>query len=244
MRRLLVAFGLMGGVLSPALAADFDALPASVPVQPIAPVTTVGPATFTRWSGFYGGGTFSYGHATTNFSGATQPLVAYSLRGTTFEIEAEPSQLPVLGNGDSSAFGYGGFLGYNTQWQDLVIGFEANYTHTSLDTTASPSPVGPLMQTVAGATYNYNISGTGNLDLTDYASIRGRAGWVIGNLLPYALPAWRSGGQTTTSPQRSLDSKSLRQLLPPSLPLGSQTAPAKATRCSTSTRSALASTGR
>jgi opacity protein-like surface antigen len=187
MRRLLVAFGLMGGVLSPALAADFDALPASVPVQPIAPLTTVGPATFTRWSGFYGGGTFSYGHATTNFSGATQPLVAYSLRGTTFEIEAEPSQLPVLGNGDGSAFGYGGFLGYNTQWQDLVIGFEANYTHTSLNTTASPSPVGPLMQTVAGATYNYNISGTGNLDLTDYASIRGRAGWVIGNLLPYGF---------------------------------------------------------
>ncbi len=185
--RLVFRIVMVLGMASPALAADFDALPASVPVLPTAPVTSVGPATFTRWSGFYGGGAFSYGLANTNFSGATQPLVAYSLRGTTFEIEAQPSQLPVLGNGDGSAFGYGGFVGYNTQWQDLVLGLEATYTHTSLNTTASPSPVGPLTQTAGGAAYLYNISGTGNLDLTDYASIRGRAGWVLGNLLPYGF---------------------------------------------------------
>ena len=48
MRRLLVALSLMGGLLSPAFAADYDLpiLRGSQPVAPIAPVTTVGPGDF------------------------------------------------------------------------------------------------------------------------------------------------------------------------------------------------------
>ena len=119
MRRLLVALGLVGGLLSPAFAADYDLpiLRGSQPVAPIAPVTTVGPATFTRWSGFYVGGDFSYGNATTDFSDSAAPLVALSLRG--LELVQQPPQSQVLGKGADSAFGGGGFLGYNTQWQDL-----------------------------------------------------------------------------------------------------------------------------
>ena len=45
-------------------------------------VMTVGPATFTRWSGFYLGGEFSYSNANANFSNATRPLMAFSLATT------------------------------------------------------------------------------------------------------------------------------------------------------------------
>jgi outer membrane immunogenic protein len=38
-----------------------------------------------------------------------------------------------------------------------------------------------------GASYNVALFGTGNLDLTDYASVRTRAGYVVGNLLPYGF---------------------------------------------------------
>jgi outer membrane immunogenic protein len=188
MRRLLVGLGLMGGLLSPALAADYDIpiLRGSEPVAPIAPVTTVGPATFTRWSGFYFGGVFSYSNATVDFSNASQPLLASSLQGLTLEELQPPSQLVVLGRSADSAFGGGGFLGYNTQWQDLIIGVEATYTHTNLNTTAPSLSVG--RNTTAGsAAYNFNVTGSGNLDLTDYGTARARAGYVVGNLLPYGF---------------------------------------------------------
>jgi opacity protein-like surface antigen len=122
-RLLLVAFGLMGGLLSPAFAADYD-LPVLRGTEPVAPMMTVGPATFTRWSGFYFGGDFSYSFSQADFSSATQPLLAFSLRNLTLEEVVQPSQIPVLGKGVANAFGGGGFVGYNTQWQDLIIGVE------------------------------------------------------------------------------------------------------------------------
>ena len=185
MRRLFVAFGLMGGLLSPTFAADYD-LPVLRGSEPLAPVMTVGPATFTRWSGFYLGGQLSYGGTNTDFSGATAPLVSFSLRNTTLEADQSPSQYQVLGRASGDGFGAGGFIGYNTQWQDLIIGFEGNYTRTSLTATASTTPIARVVS-AGSATYSVNLTGTGTLDLTDYASIRGRAGWVLGNLLPYGF---------------------------------------------------------
>ena len=198
MRRLFVAFGLMGGLLSPTFAADYD-LPVLRGTEPVAPVMTVGPATFTRWSGFYFGGDFSYSFSQANFSSATQPLLAFSLRNLTLEEVVQPSQISVLGKGSANAFGGGGFVGYNTQWQDLIIGVEANYTHTNLNMTASSSPLAGTSTSpsrvfsAGGASYNVALSGTGNLDLTDYVSVRGRAGWVVGNLLPYGFAGFVVG---------------------------------------------------
>ena len=150
----------------------------------------VGPGTFTRWSGFYVGGQLSYGDANADFSGATQPLVAFSLRETTLESSDFVSTWPVLGRGGSDAVGYGGFVGYNTQWQDLVLGLEGNYTHTNFATSASVSPlVGSAGRIVSagGSQYSVNLTGTGQLEITDYASLRARAGWVLGNFLPYGF---------------------------------------------------------
>ena len=186
MRRLLVALGLLGGLLSPALAADYDLpiLRGSQPVAPIAPVTTVGPATFTRWSGFYVGGVISYSNATTDFSGSTPPLVDSSLRGLTVDSALSLDEKVVLGKGSANAFGGGGFLGYNTQWQDLILGVEATYTHTNLNTTASSSPIGRVFPSLNTAVA---LNAAGRLDLTDYGEARFRAGYVVGNLLPYGF---------------------------------------------------------
>jgi hypothetical protein len=106
------------GMVSPALAADYD-LPILRGTAVPAPVMTVGPATFTRWSGFYFGGAFSYGNATSDFSQTTKGLLDFSLRGLALDSALSPSEKVVLDRGAASAFGVGGFLGYNTQWQDL-----------------------------------------------------------------------------------------------------------------------------
>jgi hypothetical protein len=83
--------------------------------------------------------------------------------------------------------------------QDLIIGVEATYTHTNLNTTASSSPIGatsrngpavsnPHVVSANGAANSVNISGTGNLDLTDYASVRTRAGYVVA--ICYRMVSW------------------------------------------------------
>jgi outer membrane immunogenic protein len=164
----------------PALAADLDVLRGSEEV----PALTVGNPTFTRWSGFYFGGDASYNYSQADFSKATQPLLAFSLRDTTLEEEVNPSSIPVLGKGSANAFGGGGFLGYNTQWQDLIIGIEGNYSHTNLNMTASSSPIGRIFPSVNNQVV---LNANGNLDLTDYASARFRAGYIVGNLLPYGF---------------------------------------------------------
>jgi outer membrane immunogenic protein len=184
---ILLILLLILGMASPALAADYD-LP-NVPVlrgsvQPPAPVLSVGPATFTRWSGFYFGGNVSLGSATSDFSTATRPLVEFSLQHTTVEEQESPSDFQVLQRGSSVAAGGGAFLGYNTQWQDLVLGVEATYTHTNLNTTAPSTPVGRIFPNLNTAA---TISATGNLDLTDFGTARARAGYVIANFLPYGF---------------------------------------------------------
>jgi outer membrane immunogenic protein len=180
---ILLILLLILGMASPALAADYDLPILRGSSQPPAPVVTVGPATFTRWSGFYFGGNVSLGSATSDFSTATRPLVQFSLQHTTVESSDHPSDFQVLGRGSAVAAGGGAFLGYNTQWQDLILGVEATYTHVNLNTTASsvPNGVGRFFPDVNTAV---NVSASGNLDLTDYGTARGRAGYVIGNFLP------------------------------------------------------------
>src|ERR1700691_6125107 len=91
----------------PAFAGDLDILRGPQPV---------GPALYPRWQGFYFGGQASYSDMSADFSRATGPLVAASLAELTLESQVSPSSWPVAGQGTSQVAGFGGFVGYNTQW--------------------------------------------------------------------------------------------------------------------------------
>jgi outer membrane immunogenic protein len=191
---ILPIASLMLCMASPALASDYDlqyvpVLRGSAP--PPAPVYSVGPATFTRWSGFYVGGDFSFNNGTTNFSSATAPGVEFALQNTVVQQTFTPSQLSLLGNGAGNAFGGGAFLGYNTQWQDLVIGVEANYMHTSINTAAATPASFQIARAFIPASGNVSSislsNAAGRLSLSDYGEARARAGYVVGNFLPYAF---------------------------------------------------------
>ena len=187
MRRVmrLVMCALSVSAFAPrALADDFDVLRGAQPVAP---------ATFTRWSGFYFGGQVGYSNALADFSGATEPLLAYSLRELYLENEDNASSWPVLGNASASGISFGGFAGYNTQWQDLILGIEADYTQASFGSLAgSASPIG--RQVTAGPYLDdVDITGSGSLHIDDYASLRARAGYVLGNFLPYGFAGFALG---------------------------------------------------
>jgi len=168
-----------------AFAQDVDILRGSQPV---------GPATFTRWSGFYLGGQFGVTDGDANFTNSTQAPIAYVLRSSTLENNSHPSQMPVLGTADHTAPSYGGFVGYNTQWQDLILGLEGNYSHTSLALNAPSSPIQRSnFSDGGGNTYTVGIDAIGTVTDLNFGSWRARAGWVLGNFLPYGFAGFALG---------------------------------------------------
>jgi opacity protein-like surface antigen len=150
------------------------------------PPVTIGPATYTRWAGFYFGGQISYSDAQADFSKASEPLVGYSLRDLALETQSMPSSFQVLRNAGANVTGFGGFVGYNSQWEDVVLGVEANYTHSPFTIVANSTPIS-LVVPAGTNTDSVNISATGSLSMTDYGSLRARAGWILGDFLPYAF---------------------------------------------------------
>jgi outer membrane immunogenic protein len=175
----LVLLGLAPRAYAADIGDDFDVLRGS---------QVVGPATFTRWSGFYLGGQIGYSNASADFGSSTQQPLANVLRSSSLEADSDPSALVVLGSTDHTAAAYGGFVGYNTQWQDLILGIEANYNYTPMTLTAPNSPIarGGFTDS-SGNSYLIGASANGTITNLNYGSLRARAGWDLGNFLPYGF---------------------------------------------------------
>jgi outer membrane immunogenic protein len=178
MRWVICALAVLG-LVPRAFAQDFDVLRGTQPV---------GPALYNNWTGVYFGGQWGFNDGSAAFNGSTAGPIAYVLRETKLEENASPSNLPVLGTADHTAQVYGGFVGYNSQWQDLMLGVEANFNHTSLVLNAPSSPiVRSNLSDGAGNTYTIGVSAAGTMSDINYASLRGRAGLILGNFLPYGF---------------------------------------------------------
>jgi len=181
--RWVVGVAVLLALAPRAFAGDYDILRGSQPV---------GPATFTRWSGFYAGGQYGWSDGNADFSNATSGPVAFALRITTLEAQDAPSSWPVLGRADHGSSSFGGFAGYNTQWQDLIMGLEANFLHTSV-TLKAPNSTITRVVTAGGDTDTVSITGSGTVSNLDFVSLRARAGWVLGNFLPYGFAGFALG---------------------------------------------------
>jgi outer membrane immunogenic protein len=162
-----------------ALADDFDYLRGAEPV---------GPATYANWSGIYLGGQFGVGGARADFSSATQTPIGYLLRETTLQQTFAPSEWPVLGTGTDTHGAFGGFVGYNSQWQDLILGIEGNYNQATLGVSAPSVPISRITSTDStGNYYLVNLNATGQLSDLDFGTLRARAGYILNNFLPYGF---------------------------------------------------------
>lgn len=206
MRRLLIALGLMG-LLSPAFAADYELPP--VPVLPVSstPKYVVGPPKPQyHWGGVYGGVQGGYSSAVVNF-GTAASEISYLLRGNpAIEQDQKISQWPVLGSGSGSpnSASLGGFIGYNYEWEDVILGLELNYNHVSLSTSVSDSLQRMFTDSTnlpAGHHYDYTVkvSAQSSIHITDIATFRARAGWEAGCFLPYAFGGLAVGRADTST---------------------------------------------
>ncbi|MCP9629645.1 outer membrane beta-barrel protein [Rhodopseudomonas palustris] len=139
-----------------------------------------------NWQGFYVGGQGGYGTSDMDFTNSTSNIASRMMALTTIENEYQVSQWPVLGKRSAQGSGYGGFVGYNWQWDDVILGLEANYMHGNFGGSDSGS-MGRSFTTSDGYTNGVTYRASANMQVKDVGSVRARAGWAIGSFLPYAF---------------------------------------------------------
>jgi opacity protein-like surface antigen len=178
MRRFLLT-AVMAVMATGAQAADMpDFLRGSL--LPSAPAPTV------NWQGFYIGGQGGIGESDMNFTGATQSIAAKLLANTAIENSGQVSSWPVGGKVSVRGSGWGGFAGYNSQWDDVVLGVELSYMHGKFGGSQTDS-MSRFFTDSTGYTDNVTYQGTATMSISDMGTVRARAGYAWGSFLPYVF---------------------------------------------------------
>jgi opacity protein-like surface antigen len=191
MRKVMTAaalFGAMLGVTGVAVAADMPDLPLLRGSFPEGIVSGPRPI----WQGYYIGGQVGYGASDENFKDATRTQLGNLLANTNIENEFQVSTWPQLGKASARNSAFGGFAGYNSQWEDVVIGVELNYMHGKgggSDSTTIARNINTADSYLTSVAVNTNAA----INITDYGTLRGRAGYMIGSFLPYMFGGFAMG---------------------------------------------------
>ena len=138
------------------------------------------PSSGPRWDGVYIGVHAGMSVPGIDFTNDTTSLAAV-LGGTPVtSVNSTP-----LGNQDSTSRHFGGFIGYNTQWDGAVISIEGTYNWLDKSVTATNSIRGGFVP-ATGFT-NYTAVGTDTARIIDYGTVRVRGGWATNSFfMPYA----------------------------------------------------------
>jgi outer membrane immunogenic protein len=179
MRRFVLA-AVIFGAASAAYAADMPDLPILRGAFTDGLTTTK-----VNWQGYYIGAQGGYGSADENFNGATSNMIAALIANNVIE-EMGVSQWNLgLGKQSARSSGFGGFAGYNSQWDDVVIGLEASYLHGGFGGSSSASQ-GPLAGPLSdGFFHSVTATSQAAISISDMATLRARAGYAYGSFLPY-----------------------------------------------------------
>lgn len=172
---LLASFTL--GVSAPALGADLDYGVLRGPdYEPEIPVVD--------WNGIYLGGHGGYSSAHSGFKNAYRPLVANELRDPFTELELNALSMLASRGGSTDGASYGAFIGFNYQFEETVVGIEADYIRFDRKAVTSDSIVSSSTDSL-GYLNTVNLSGSASARVEDYGTLRARGGYAIGNFLPY-----------------------------------------------------------
>jgi outer membrane immunogenic protein len=195
MRRLVLA-AVMLGTASGAWAADMpDFLRGTLPAMDV---------TTRNWDGWYVGGQVGETWANTDYGTSLVSMTNDLFRNTT--LQGPASQFNVLGRVNGQSAGFGGFVGRNYQFGDIVLGVEANYNYLSSLGTSDSGTLGPIqvaeptlvLPPGATAADGVTLNGSAALQIKDEVTFRGRAGWAVGDFLPYAFGGLAVGRMDVT----------------------------------------------
>jgi outer membrane immunogenic protein len=186
MRRFLLAAAMFGAV-SGAQAADLSDLPI------LRGALTDG-LTTVNWRGYYVGGQWGYGSSDEDFRGvpSTAPLLQVVLTDVEREMGAfgSPSNFGKLSR---RASGGGAFAGYNSQWDDVVIGLEASYLHGGFGGSSTTTETRSSLPLSDGYYHQVTTTQQASISIKDMATFRARAGYAYGCFLPYLFGGFALG---------------------------------------------------
>jgi outer membrane immunogenic protein len=140
-----------------------------------------------RWDGLSLGATVGYSNLSADFGNAASSEIAYILRNSTLEAEFQPSSWTTLPKNVTDSLQWGAFLGYNWQMEQLVFGADVAYNRPSDLNSQATDTLERLVSTSDLVNHDVTLQGTASLKLVDYATVRGRAGYAVGQFLPYAM---------------------------------------------------------
>ena len=196
MRRFLLA-SVMFAMATGAQAADMpDFLRGTLPAS----------NTPTRnWDGWYAGGQVGESWGNTDYRNTATTQTNDLFRDTT--LAGPASQLNVLGKVNEQSSAFGAFVGRNWQFDDVVVGVEANYNYLSKLASSTGGSIGPIqvaepgLVLPAGETGGDGVTLTGHsaLQVHDQVTFRGRAGWADGDFLPYMFGGLAVGRMDVSS---------------------------------------------
>lgn len=188
MRRLLWAAA-MCAAMSTAQAADMPGLPILRGAFTDG-LTTSRP----NWQGFYVGGQAGYGSSDENFSGSNSTMLAALLDHNVIQEMDVANWNLGLGKASHRSGGYGAFVGYNGQWDDVVLGLEVSYLHGTFG--GSSSAFKELVSGSALSDGNFHdvaVTSSASISIKDMATFRGRAAYAWGCFLPYMFGGFALG---------------------------------------------------
>lgn len=133
------------------------------------------------WSGVYAGVHGGYGFARNDPGNFTDDLNRAGLANTA--LNSPLGTVVPLRARDTDSAVYGAFIGYNTQWEDVVLGLEVDVTRTD-QAFRSQGSVGGAVN-VGGVAVPAIIDADLRTRFDTYGTIRGRAGWAFGRFLPH-----------------------------------------------------------
>jgi opacity protein-like surface antigen len=139
------------------------------------------------WQGFYVGGQAGYGSSDENFNGSTTTMTQALLANTLIESAMGVAEWNLgLGKDSARSSGFGGFAGYNSQWDDVVIGLEMSYLHGNFGGHTSASEGRQSLTALAdGNFHDVTATSSASISISDMATFRGRAAYSFGCFLPY-----------------------------------------------------------
>ncbi|MCB1411795.1 MAG: porin family protein [Xanthobacteraceae bacterium] len=179
MRKLVMAAILVFGTVQGTQAAD-------LPILRGALSDSYGPRVV-NWQGYYIGGQAGYGSADMDFSRSNSGQIARLLDNTVIESGMSVSQWPIgIGKESIRHEAFGGFIGYNGQWDDVVLGVEGSFMHGRFYGMQSAS-VGRISSAPLSDGNFHAVTATtlASQEITDMGSLRLRAGYATGSFLPY-----------------------------------------------------------
>jgi outer membrane immunogenic protein len=142
---------------------------------------------YARWDGWQFGLQAGLANMNTDPGNSTSQPIAFILRNTLLEAQFSPSEWTTLAPGTTNSAVYGAFVGYNMQWDNLVVGFDAGYKHPSKLDAGAIDSITRRVVTSDNIQHDVTVDAQTTLRLVDYATLRARAGYAIGQFLPYAV---------------------------------------------------------